>query len=272
VFVVGVDGALYRKWYNGTAYHPVDSWKEEGGPLLSPPSVVSWSKDRRDVFAIGADFAVYYKYADGEGEFSGWFSLGGNWSTYSPTVVSRERNSLNIFLIGRKDKALYTKSWNGTSWSSFVRLGGYCTSRPAAVSWSSKRIDVVVRGGDAGLWHISYDADIKVWSNWTSISGGTQIEGEPDAVSWSENRLDTFAWGKDKSLLHKSFDGKTWTPSPGLETLGTDLSGPPKGVSYAVKSLHVFAYGRKGNMVLRQWNETTKEWLPKEGFHDLGTP
>jgi hypothetical protein len=187
-------------------------------------------------------------------------------------VVSREKNSLDLLLVGLEDKALYIKSWDGSSWSSFTKVGGYCTSRPAAVSWSSKRIDVAVRGGDGGLWHNSYDAGTKVWSNWTSISNGTQVQAEPDAVSWGERRLDIFAWGADKSLLHKSFDGTTWTPDSGFETLGTDLSGPPKAVSDAPNSLHVFGYARKGNVVHRQWNDTTKEWLPKGEFHDIGTP
>jgi hypothetical protein len=213
---------------------------------------------------------VYQKYSDGEAEFNDWSSLGGDWLTYSPTLVSREKNSLDILLVGREDKALYANSWNGISWSSFVRVGGYCTSRPAAVSWSSRRIDVVVRGGDAGLWHISYNAESKVWSNWTSISGGIQIEAEPEVVAWGAYRLDVFAWGADRSLLHKSLDRTTW--SSGFETLGTDLSGPPKAVSDAVNSVHVFAYGKRGNIMHRQWNETLKEWLPNGGFHDLGAP
>lgn len=163
----------------------------------------------------------------------------------------------------------------GNSWlplgTDFKSLGGCCTSRPVAVSWGSGRIDIFVRGGDSGLWHLSYNNNAG-WSNWTSI-GSTAIEAEPDAVSWGPGRIDVFAWGAvNRTLLHKSFNGTKWMPEDDFDNLGGDLSGPPKAVCDMVGSVSVFAYGRHGNLLRKAWNQTQGQWLPKDSFQDLGSP
>jgi hypothetical protein len=64
---------------------------------------------------------------------------------------------------------MYQKTWNGTSWSNWISLGGSLTSSPAATSPTSGAIDVFVRGGDNGLWENSYSNGS--WSGWTSVGG-----------------------------------------------------------------------------------------------------
>src|SRR5450755_1874277 len=93
-----------------------------------------------------------------------------------PTAVSWGLDRIDLFLVDPVDQSLHHIYWGGSSWqppSSSESLGGYCTSQPIAVSWASGRIDIFVRGGDAGLWHLSYSDG---WSSWTSISGNTPIQ------------------------------------------------------------------------------------------------
>lgn len=80
-------------------------------------------------------------------------------------------------------------------------------------------LDVFARGGDGGLWQLSYNGS---WSAWTRISGSTTIQAQPDALSWDPNRMDVFAWGSDNSLLTKTFNATTgqWVPSDGFEKIG----------------------------------------------------
>jgi hypothetical protein len=116
-----------------------------------------------------------------------------------------------------------------------------------AVSRGAGKLDVFVRGGDAGLWHISWD---NTWSNWTTISGNKTIQAEPEAISPRVDRVDVFSWGSDNILLHKSLDttADAWTPADGFETFGEGLGGPPKGVVDAPGSIHIFSFSRYGDV------------------------
>jgi hypothetical protein len=51
-------------------------WESRGGVLTSAPHVVSWGPGRLDVFARGADSAIWHKAWDG-GEWADWESRGG---------------------------------------------------------------------------------------------------------------------------------------------------------------------------------------------------
>ena len=43
---------------------------------------------------------------------------------------------------------------DGSRWSSWEALGGSITSKPTAVSWGGRRLDVFARGQNNHLWHI----------------------------------------------------------------------------------------------------------------------
>jgi hypothetical protein len=69
-----------------------------------------------------------------------------------------------VFVTGTNN-ALY--EW--TDITGWLKLGGYLTSSLGARSRSSGKIDVFVRGGDNGLWQLSYNNG--AWETWTSIGG-----------------------------------------------------------------------------------------------------
>ena len=282
IFCAGSDYALYHKNHSeDLQWEPsLSGWENRGGGLTSPPTVVSWAQDRLDIFVIGDGpaYSLFQQFWDGTSGWSDYSNFGGTWSTFAPTAVSWGPDRIDLFLVNSVDQSLLHKYCDGSNcdgsdgsdWSnSFESLGGYCTSRPIAVSWASGRIDIFVRGGDAGLWHLSYSDG---WSSWTSISGNTSIQAEPDAVSWGPNHLDVFAWGADSSLLHKSYDGTTdsWSPKEGFEVVGQGLQGPPKAVSDGVGSVHVFCYTQYGELGHKAWNQTQGLWTPSESFDDLG--
>jgi Repeat of unknown function (DUF346) len=66
IFVVGTDGALYHKWWDGLAWGPsVTDYERLGGVCVGSPAAVSWAPDRLDVFVVGTDLALYHKWWDG---------------------------------------------------------------------------------------------------------------------------------------------------------------------------------------------------------------
>lgn len=258
-----------------------DDWYGRDGIFVAGIEVISWSADRMDLFGFGTGAQSLFQstWMASTNGWSSWATLGGSWAALTPTVVSWAASRLDVFVVNNVSRAVYHKFWDGSLWQpapdSFNNIGGYATSRPIAVSRTTGQWDVFARGGDAGLWQISYTQKTDRLSNWFSISGNTSIQGEPEAVSWGDDRIDVFAWGADRnaSMLHKSFDAKTnvWTPSNGFEVLGIGLTGPPKAVADAPGSVHVFAYGKDMELLHKQWNETLKSWTPEDDVEVLGT-
>jgi hypothetical protein len=258
-------------------------WEYQGlCGIRSSFAAVSWDEDHIDRFSLfgqWSDTGFYLQDMTWNSTSNQWTygnRVGGYFEQITPTVVSWAQGRLDVFVVNTTTKSLLHQYFNGSVWlpnNTFEDLGGYCTSRPAAVSRRTGQLDVFVRGGDAGLWHLSFGNNS--WSNWTSVSGNMSVQAEPDAVSWSEDRIDIFAWdAADQALLHKSFDGVKgiWSPPDGFENLGGQLGGPPKAVNDVVGSVHVFAFDRYGAVIHRGYNESVNAWSPSSGFETLGTP
>jgi hypothetical protein len=152
-------------------------WEYLVGECLTAPAAVSYDENHMDMFVL----IGYVLFHQSWNQTSGWGSWkaigGGNWTLFVPTPVSWGEGRLDVFVVDSNSNQLYHTYWNGSTWQpppfSFESLGGYCTSRPVAISRSTGQIDVFVRGGDSGLWHISYSSNN--WSPWMSISGNTSI-------------------------------------------------------------------------------------------------
>ncbi|KAI1138501.1 fucose-specific lectin [Hypoxylon sp. FL0543] len=205
-----------------------------------------------NAYVISAPAEVQYEPSVGVMKISG-----PDLQPMAPAVVAWNRNDtrVDIFAVSRANSHLLTATWEAetANWSDYKDLHGFITTPPVAVSRSPGIIDVFARGGDAGLWHISYDDGNKSWTDWTRL--GTKIEGQPDAISATSDTLDVFAWGQDGSMLHKSFDSASgsWTPKDEFEVLvkGT-LSGPPRAMSDAPGNIHIFAYNDDNELIWKR--------------------
>lgn len=62
VFARGPDNGIWRTRFDGSAWSP---WEPLGGVATSDPGVVSWGPDRFDLFARGADNALWHKWCCG---------------------------------------------------------------------------------------------------------------------------------------------------------------------------------------------------------------
>ncbi len=276
VFGLGMDSALWHKWWDGTAWGPsVTGWESLGGVLTSEPVAVAWAENRLDVFVRGTDSALWHKWWDGTTwgpSVTGWESLGGV-LTSEPVAVAWAENRLDVFVRGT-DSALWHKWWDGTAWGPSVTgwesLGGVLTSEPVAVAWAENRLDVFVRGTDSALWHKWWDGT--AWgpsvTGWESLGG--VLTSEPVAVAWAENRLDVFVRGTDSALWHKWWDGTAWGPSvTGWESLGGVLTSEPVAVAWAENRLDVFVRGTDSALWHKWWDGTA--WGPSvTGWESLG--
>jgi hypothetical protein len=239
VFVRGLDGAMWHKWWNGSSW---SDWENLGGALTTDPDCVSWSLNRIDCFVRGVDNALWHKWWDGS-SWSGWENLGGV-LTSGPTAASWGANRLDVFVRGL-DNAMWHKWWNGSSWSDWENLGGALTTDPDCVSWSLNRIDCFVRGVDNALWHKWWDGSS--WSGWENL-GGVLTSG-PTAASWGANRLDVFVRGLDGAMWHKWWNGSNWSD---WENLGGALTSDPDCVSWSLNRVDCFVRG-PANALWHKW-------------------
>jgi Arylsulfotransferase (ASST)/Repeat of unknown function (DUF346) len=158
-------------------------------------------------------------------------------------VVKLDSNALDINLL-RATAGLPRPVSPATSWQS---LGGVLTSKPAAASWASNRLDTFVRGTDNQMWHIWWTGT--QWSSWEPL-GGVLTSG-PGAVSWSSGRIDVFVRGSDQQLWHKWWDGSQWN---GWEPLGGILSSAPAVASWSANRLDVVVEGVDQQLWHKWWD------------------
>jgi hypothetical protein len=286
LYVTGGEGDVYEKWHGDdqmwSGFGPT-SWDAIAHPgnAVSNPAIVSYDSLMDDVFVLakGAHNSTIHNVRWDSRAWGSYNDLGGGDMQFTPAAVSWDGVPVDVFGVSLANNHLFhTYAANGTTWttfnggaSTFEDLGGFCTSSPVVISRGKGLIDVFARGGDGGLWYLSYNGS---WSNWTLISGNATIQGQPDALSWDANRIDIFAWGSDDALLTKTFNAQTnqWTPSDRFNQIGTGLSGPPKSVSDATGSMHVVVYLLYGGVGWKAWNMSAGGTWPSGDFVNLGTP
>jgi hypothetical protein len=57
--VIGTDGALWHKWWDGAAWR---GWESLGGVCVDAPGAASWGPNRIDAFVRGTDNAMWHKW------------------------------------------------------------------------------------------------------------------------------------------------------------------------------------------------------------------
>jgi hypothetical protein len=179
------------------------------------------------------------------------------WATPAAVAWSGDSSRLDVFAVSKDNNHLLHYFSDNTfgHWSEYEDLGGFITTPPTVVSRTDGCLDVFARGGDGGLWHLSFESSHQTWSRWRRISGTTRIQGQPHAVSSSYKSIDVFAWGEHEgAMLYKTYDALTGKWTPGDEEFTTlipsGLAGPPKGI-VVDNDVHVFAYDDQ-NQVLWQ--------------------
>lgn len=258
------NGAGWRKW------HEID-------PTWTPSDTNAWYAFFEDLDGVIGSFAlakyepalelvkVFCLAAGDKGlavYFTQWYPQvdwsraiqipGPDLQPMTPAVVAWSGNDsrLDVFAVSRSNSHLLHAWWEAerAAWSDYEDLGGFATTPPVAVSRSPGVLDVFVRGGDAGLWHLSYEGSSQSWTGWTRISGDMKIQGQPEAIAATSDTVDVFAWREDGCLVYKSFDSASnvWSPEHDFEVLADasegQFIGPPRAVSDGPGSIHVFAY------------------------------
>lgn len=230
VFCIGFDGDLLHQYYDGSQWQPSAASLESlggpqalGGPLTNGPSVVSWGKNRLDIFSTNQKGEVAHLYWDGS-QWSKWELLDTSRHGFhvNPlTATSWGENRLDLFGVTAVENQLWHIYWDGSQWSPWELLDNdYQTFSGAGVaSWGPNRLDIVVRRGVEGNYLYKF-YDGQSWNpspvNWYNKGPGHHFQGSyvrPSVVSWGENRVDIFGVDYNDDLVHQAWTGSAWYPS-----------------------------------------------------------
>jgi hypothetical protein len=247
IFAIGLNGALYHRWWDGTNWNGPENLGGEG--LINSPSAVSWAANRLDIFAVGSTGNLYHWAWNGT-NWSGPENRGGAGIVNSPSAVSWAPNRLDIFAINSRGYLVHW-FWNGSGWGGPEYFGGAnLVNSPSAVSWVSGRLDIFAIGSDHNLYHWWWQGS---WGGPDNRGGGNFINS-PSAVSWAPNRLDIFANGSDGNLYHTYWDGTKWGLGQNPEKIGGgNWVNSPSAVSWSANRLDIFSITSEGNLSHIYW-------------------
>jgi hypothetical protein len=263
-FVTGPDRKIYQDNWNGARWSFVGPITND--VVTSPPASASWAPGRIDVVARADDGSLLHAwYASGwhSEKLGGYILLG-----TSPAITTGSANTLHIFVIGG-DGSLYHKSYDPIrgwqpSLTGFENLGAYMagmTSSPAAVAWSSNRLDVFAQRADNKVVHIYNEGAAAPQLGWqfgafsyfstpvsrsSGVAVASSLPGRIDVVARSGN--------DPNQLVHWWHDDQGWS-SPVSNVIAGGLPGStPALASWWPGRLDLFSQDAGSNAhLLHMW-------------------
>jgi hypothetical protein len=231
-----------------------------GAPLGSAPAVIEQWNHNVEVFAKGADNALWWKKYDSAG-WSGWKSLGG-YITSDPAVVQRDNGYWNVFVRGGSGylNSIWTGD-GGNSWHGWYTVGGKQLlegTGPAAASFGPNRCDwFITCADDHALYHMWDDSAGR--HGWDNLGG--YLTSSPGATAYGPNidKIAVFGRGSLGGLWATYYINGGWS---GLIPLGGGIRAGtgPAACSWILNNrLDVFVTGDSG-AVYHIWSQQGVPW------------
>lgn len=228
----------------GVPFWPVaPNWFSDnlGGTITSEPDISTWGSNRMDVFARGAENALWTRSWNGS-NWGAWGFIGGALSS-GPGAVSWGVNRIDVVAHATNGNSVAHWWFDGASWHA-DDLGGTTNAAPDISSWGPNRLDVFIRGTDNALWHKFWNG---AWSVWEFIGGA--LTSGPSSVSWGNNRIDIVARAADGSVAHWWWTGTGWAS----DNLGGFVASRPTIASPEPGRLDVFGQGAENALWHREF-------------------
>ncbi len=177
------------------------------------------SSERIDCFVLGDDNQVWQRSWQSSAGWGNWQALGLSQFSLDPSggvaAIARTSTSLDIFVSGREGNFinLYQRTWNGTSWGTWVNLAGpgsWQIFESSCTSASASNISCFARASDNHLWQRSWNGTS--WTGWNDlgefVSGGS-FKGLASA-SYGTSNLVVYAIGGDGHAYRRFYEG-SWS-------------------------------------------------------------
>lgn len=253
MFVRGSDNKLWRRRRVGASW---SGWYDMGGSLASSPSAASWGSGSVIVAARLSNGTIGIRqYANGS--WSAWSELSAPavGAASAPALSSRDNDKLDLFVRGADNK-LWWRSLTGAlpptaevSWSAWSDQGGQFVNNPAAVSWGTGRIDVVMVDSTKSILHWVYANGATSWSSRGCCSHSAS---SPSITSGVSGKLNMLMKADDGQLWHKYLGTFGWSD---WHSLGGILGSSPAITATNSVRRDVVALGADGTIKHRSWGQ-----------------
>ncbi len=176
-------------------------------------------------------------------------------------------NELALFAKGTDNQLWWkNRTTQGTTWSSWKKLGGVLTSDPGAVN-TQEGLKVYVRGADGALYMKASEDGGTTWKSWSKIGGYIYPGTGPSATLWlaqdsHDVKLAVLVTGGDRALWHLT-STSVWQRIGGVLTSSPAASLQPPGGLYA--------YVRGADGALWEYNASAAKWTTLSGYIFPGT-
>jgi hypothetical protein len=260
-FAVGDDGNLYHIWQTSpgggwTAFYSLG--RPGTTALTAVPSIATNTDGRLEIFAVGADGAVWHTWQwSGGAGWSNWYSLGAPGGGQFVGNVAAGRNGdgrLEIAVVDNAGAMWHSWQWSPSGgWSAFYSLGHpaagpLVVGTPGEGTNADGRLEIVVHGSDNAVWHIWQTTPSGGWGAYYSL-GGDDVS-DPNIARNGDGRLEAFFITSAGKVSH------TWQTSPGggwigpfdLTSNGTVLSGTPQAATNLDGRVEVIALNQDQTM------------------------
>jgi hypothetical protein len=248
-------------------YSPAGWELVDPGPFTEVPAVATWVEGRLDIVAPRVDGTVFHGWWDG-GVFAGSEELETFFTDHKMAAVSWGPGHIDVFAVGRDDKALYVETYEATAggWQPWQLIDDTfeLTAGPGVSSLGPGRLDVFARGPDGLLLHDWFQ---DFWNGWETWSQSTFVRA-PAPVAWGfgqgvTNHIEIFADSPgNRSLLQQTYDEISGT---GIDWQSLDsmaFNTAPAAISWAPSQIQVFATAADNLLYQRgfdgiSWNDWT---------------
>ncbi|KAF8513205.1 hypothetical protein JB92DRAFT_233821 [Gautieria morchelliformis] len=219
----------------------------------------SLAPGRINVFGLGTDHALYWKYKvpTDDKAWTAYHGSGGKW-VHEPVTVSRVLNEISVFMVDEAG-ALKQSDFdlvNNGDLGPWKNLGGKLSGPPAIAKRKGGILHIFHIGGDHALHHKAWDGVVySPADEYEKLAG--EFTHTPTAVSTGRDDVSVFAITLDNRLCHYQ-----WKSSSGwgsAETLPGHWADSPKAVSDQVGSMDVFGLDAGGN-VTHAFCRNGKDW------------
>ena len=172
------------------------------GELTSAPFPLSTDGVTMDVFARGADRALWWLHFDGV-SWGEWESLGGVLAT-EPAALGWASGRIEVAALDDAGALIYIRK-KPAEWTDWINLGGEAQAEPAIIRGGVNRTLIFTRGQDNQLWKIR--RIVGNWSPWASLDGN--LSSAPSAIRRA-GVIYVYARGEDGSLVRRRRTGSGW--------------------------------------------------------------
>jgi hypothetical protein len=250
---------LHNARFAKIASAPTASWggwvKLDNGFATGGLAVASWAANRRDLFTISSDQALWHKWWDG-GRWSGWERLGGGPFTGQPAAVSWGQNRLDIFAVGT-DQKLWHLFFDNGNWGSWETFGGVLKLGVAAASWGPRQLTVYTIGINNSIYSLSFGSN--GWSDFQQLN--SLSTSPPAATAYAENELTLGCIGGGNNLYFDNYNSgyRGWINAGGI---GLDVAT----ASWGPYQFAFFVRGPDFKVYLKTYdNGSSNDWVDLDG-------